>query len=182
MRERALNIIDNYYSGEPELKELLLAHSEAVAAKALDCIRKHGLADSVDTEFIEEAALLHDIGIFMTDAPSIHCHGAMPYICHGIIGAGLLEAEGMPAHALVCERHTGAGLTVADIESQNLPLPRHDMLPISLEEKVICYADKFFSKSGDPHKEKTLDNIMAQMEAHGQDSLERFKSLHELFG
>lgn len=182
MRERALRIIDEYYGHSPELKELLLLHSEAVAQKALECVRTNGLEEFVDIEFVEEAALLHDIGIFMTDAPSIHCHGSLPYICHGIAGAGLLEAEGLQRHARVAERHTGAGLTCKDIEAQNLPLPHRDFLPETMGEKLICYADKFFSKSGNPQKEKTLERVMAQMRAHGADTFNRFMELHLLFG
>ena len=88
----------------------------------------------------------------------------------------------MPRHARVAERHTGAGLTAAEIEAQKLPLPRTDMLPETMEEKLICYADKFFSKSGDPKKEKSLEKVMEQMKSHGEDTLARFMELHRLFG
>ena len=125
--------------------------------------------------------MLHDIGIFRTDAPSIHCYGSLPYICHGIEGRQILDEEGYPRHALVCERHTGAGITVGDITAQNLPLPRRDMCPVSLEEKLICYADKFFSKSRNLTEEKPVEKIIAQMEAHGADTLERFMQMHRLF-
>lgn len=182
MKQKALDIIEEYYGNTPELKELLLAHSEAVAAKAKECAEQRDLTGSLDMEFVEEASLLHDLGIFLTDAPSIHCHGSMPYICHGIAGAGLLELEDMPRHARVAERHTGAGLTAAEIEAQKLPLPRTDMLPETMEEKLICYADKFFSKSGDPKKEKSLEKVMEQMKSHGEDTLARFMELHRLFG
>ena len=85
-------------------------------------------------------------------------------------------------HALVCERHTGAGLSVEDIISQSLPLPHRDMLPLSIEEKLICYADKFYSKSGDIRREKPFDKVVESMRRHGEDTLERFMQLHELFG
>ena len=87
----------------------------------LFCADAKGL--DIDREFVYEAALLHDIGVVKCDAPSIHCHGTRPYICHGIEGRAMLESLGLPRHALVCERHTGSGLSVADIISQNLPLP-----------------------------------------------------------
>ena len=60
--------------------------------------------------------MLHDIGIFLTHAPQIGCHGDKPYICHGYLGRELLEKEGFPRHAIVCETHVGVGLTIADIE------------------------------------------------------------------
>ena len=55
--------------------------------------------------------------------------------------------RGYPQHARVCERHTGAGLTKREIIEQELPLPQQDFLPETTEEKLICYADKFFSKT-----------------------------------
>ncbi|MBQ2585514.1 MAG: HDIG domain-containing protein, partial [Bacteroidaceae bacterium] len=139
-------IIDKYYPEENELRRILMIHSRSVADKALAIAEAHPELP-IDKQFVEEAAMLHDIGIFRTNAPSIHCFGAEPYICHGTIGAQLMREEGFPQHALVCERHTGSGLSLLEIERQNLPVPHHDMLPLSLEEKLICYADKFFSKT-----------------------------------
>lgn len=107
--------------------------------------RKHPELN-LDTVFLEEAAMLHDIGIFLTHAPGIQCFGTEPYICHGYLGAGLVRKEGFPRHALVCERHTGAGLSLKDIMDQKLPVPHREMLPVSMEEQVICFADKFFRK------------------------------------
>ena len=106
-----LKIIDKYYPEENELKHILLVHSKDVANKALDMARKHPEL-GLDLNFIEEAAMLHDIGIFLTDASGICCFGSHPYICHGYLGAELVAAEGYPRHARVCERHTGAGLTL----------------------------------------------------------------------
>lgn len=175
---RSVEIIDKYYPAG-ELRDLLLTHSLYVARKAMECVGRRGL--DVDREFVVEAALLHDIGIFRTDAPGIHCHGTEPYICHGVIGRKLLDGLSMPRHALVCERHTGAGLSVDDIISQNLPLPHRDMLPLTLEEKLICYADKFFSKSGNPEEEKELERVKRMMAKHGEATLARFMELHALF-
>lgn len=175
-----LKIIEKYYQPGSPLYETLVVHSECVRDKALECISRRGL--EVDQDFVAEAAMLHDIGILRCDAPDIHCMGQLPYICHGIEGRRILDDEGYPRHALVCERHTGSGLTVEDIERQNLPLPRRDMLPLSVEEKLICYADKFFSKSGDLREEKSFDRVLRSMERHGADNIGRFLALHSLFG
>lgn len=174
------DIIARYYKDNSRLREILVTHSRLVADKALRCVEARGL--DVDREFVEEAAMLHDIGIFMCDAPDICCHGSLPYICHGVEGRRILEAEGLLRHALVCERHTGSGLTIADIEAQNLPLPHRDMTPRTTEERLICYADKFFSKSGDITREKSLERVVASMARHGRDTLDRFLSLHREFG
>ena len=173
-------IIDKYYGKESRLRTILTVHSRLVADKALLCARRAAL--DVDMQFVEEAAMLHDIGIIRCDAPDIFCHGSLPYICHGVEGRKILEEEGLPRHALVCERHTGAGLSIDDIRRQNLPLPLRDMTPKSLEEKLVCYADKFYSKSGDITREKPLEKVILSMQRHGEDTLERFLELHRLFG
>lgn len=82
----------------------------------------------------------------MTDADGICCFGSYSYICHGYLGADLMRKEGFPRHALVCERHTGAGISLQSIIDQQLPVPHRDMVPVSLEEQVICFADKFFQR------------------------------------
>lgn len=176
-------IIDKYYSNNSRLRTILTVHSRLVADKALqiaDRLEKNGI--TVDRDFIEESAMLHDIGIYRCDAPEIFCYGELPYICHGVEGRKILESEGLPKHALVCERHTGSGLTVDDISSQELPLPYRDMTPQSIEEKLICYADKFYSKSGEISKEKPIEKVITSMARHGEDTLERFLSLHRMFG
>lgn len=173
-------IIDKYYQNQSRLREILITHSRLVADKALKCAAVRNLA--IDREFVEEAAMLHDIGIFLCDAPGILCFGDKPYICHGVEGSKLLQEEGLTRHALVCERHTGAGLTIEDIKRQQLPLPLRDMTPVSLEEKLVCYADKFYSKSGNLEAEKSIEKVIASMARHGEDTLNRFLALHALFG
>lgn len=138
-------IIDKYYPVDNELKHILVTHSRSVADKALAMGRKHPEL-KLDLQFVEEAALLHDIGIFKTDAEKIYCMGHYPYICHGYLGADLMREEGFPRHALVCERHTGAGLTLESIIRQELPVPHREMVPVSLEEQLICFPINFSQK------------------------------------
>ena len=122
-------LIDKYYRGQDELKSLLLHHSRQVADKALELCAAHPEWNA-DTQFVEEAAMLHDIGIVYCDAPSIFCHGRDPYIRHGFIGAEILRHEGLPRHARVAERHTGSGLSRAQILLEELPLPPEDFLQV----------------------------------------------------
>ena len=141
-----IDIINKYYPEENELRHILLTHSRSVADKSLWIADRHPEL-SLDKDFLYEAAMLHDIGIFLTDAAGIHCFGDKPYICHGYLGADLIRGEGYPRHALVCERHTGAGLSLEGIIAQDLPVPHREMVPVSLEEQAICFADKFYSKT-----------------------------------
>lgn len=172
-------LIDKYYPVADELKHILLAHSHSVADKALWIADRHPELP-LDKAFLYEAAMLHDIGIFRTDAAGIHCFGKYPYICHGYLGADLVRGEGYPRHALVCERHTGAGLSLEEIVWQNLPVPRREMLPVSLEEQVVCFADKFYSKTH-LDREKSVKKARKSLERYGQAGLERFDRWCEQF-
>lgn len=133
-------------------------------------------------EFIEEASMLHDIGIFLTNAPKLGCFGYKAYVCHGYLGRELLDTEGLPRHALVCERHVGMGITYEEIQMNSLPLPLREMVPISLEETIICFADKFYSKSEhDLLHEKPMEKVREMIRGYGEDKLELFDEWSRLF-
>ena len=172
-------MIDAYYPEDNERKHILLVHSRLVAEKALRIADGHPELN-LDKDFLYEAGMLHDIGIFLTNAPGIFCFGDQPYICHGYLGADLMRREGYPRHALVCERHTGAGLSLDDIIAQNLPVPHRDMLPVSMEEQVICFADKFYSKTH-LEREKTVEKARKSISNFGNVGLERFDHWCEQF-
>lgn len=160
----------------PVALSIILEHSRCVAKKALQIAAGSPFAESLDTAFIEEAALLHDIGVSMTDAPALDCHGTKPYICHGILGREILENAGLPRHALVCERHIGVGLTIADIIAQHLPLPHREMLPVSNEEKIIACADLYYSKKRmNLSTEKSLEMIKSNLAQFGSAKVAVFE-------
>lgn len=172
-------IIEKYYPEDGALRRLLLSHSRQVADLCLDVCRRHPELD-IDQVFIEEAAMLHDIGIRWCHAPGIFCTGDEPYLRHGIIGGRVLRDEGLPRHARVCERHSVAGITRRQIEERQLPLPLADWLPETLDEQLVCYADKFFSKSH-PERVLTAEQAAHSLEPFGNDGVERFLHWHELF-
>lgn len=194
-----LDIIHHFYPEDTPLRRLLLLHSECVRDKALALLEGSSFRDqhpstTLNLDLIIAGSMLHDIGICATYAPGILCEGTESYICHGTIGARMLRqlvAEGsfsaedaamLEACARICERHTGAGLTRQDILSQGLPIePAVDLLPETLEEQLVCLADKFFSKSGDPRKEKPLEHVRRSMMKFGADSLARFDALCSTF-
>ena len=174
-----IELIDRYYSHVPELREVLLVHSRQVAERALSIVDKHPEFE-VDRNFIEEAAMLHDIGIIYCNAPKIHCHGNHQYIEHGYLGAELLRKEGFPLHAGVAERHTGSGITLEQVIRENLPLPERDYCPKTIEEEIICYADKFYSKS---HlgEELPYDKVRNNIWRYGHGAVTRFDRWREMF-
>lgn len=174
-----VEILLHYYEPTSRAYQLLLEHSLQVRDKATRMAERHPEL-SIDLPFTREAALLHDIGVFLTCAPDIDCHGDKPYVCHGYLGADLLRAEGFPQHALVCERHTGAGISLAMIREQELPLPDREMIPRSIEEQLICFADKFFSKTH-PGMEKSATQVRAGIAPFGKESVERLEKWFQLF-
>lgn len=171
----AYALIDKYYAQTPELRRVLVTHSEQVRDRALRIIDAHPEWD-VDRDFVAEAALLHDIGIIYCSAPKIFCFGTHKYIEHGFLGAELLRREGLPQHALVAERHTGSGITHDQVLREDLPIPVQDYLPVSLAERIICYADKFYSKS---HlgEEVAIEKIRHNMWKYGHDAILRWERL-----
>lgn len=173
-------IIDKYYPSENELRRILLTHSRSVAGRCLKIAKAHPDL-RLDKTFLEEAAMLHDIGIFKCDAPGIQCFGTEPYIRHGVIGGQLLRQEGLFLHAQVCERHTGTGLSRQQIVERGLPLdPSGVYEPDTLEEQVICYADKFYSKTH-LERERTVVETAQSLEKFGADGVRKFLHWVEMF-
>jgi uncharacterized protein len=180
--DEAIGILSRFYDSASRAFALLKTHGKLVADKALAAAAAVAHL-APDRDFIRSAAMLHDIGIFLTRSPGLDCHGTEPYVRHGVLGREILDGLGLPRHALVCERHVGAGISAAEVRRFNLPLPDRDMLPVSIEEQLVCYADKFFSKNGSGEaREKSVADIVVGLRAHGQDQVARFLGWARLFG
>lgn len=176
-----IDIISEFYVPGSKAYRRLIKHGRQVAIKALGIAIKMPHINP-DLEFVQEAAMLHDIGIFMTNSPELGLSGEYPYVCHGYLGREILEKRGLPQHALVCERHVGVGITAEEIKQRRLPLPDRDMVPVSIEEKIICFADKFFSKNGNSNDgEKSIKDILCSLERYGDDKVERFQEWMKKF-
>lgn len=177
-----LSIIEKYYKPGSESYRILVQHSTSVRNLAILIARKNPHLHP-NEELLSVAAMLHDIGIFLTNAPEIDCHGTYPYLCHGYLGRELLEKEGYPEIALFCERHTGTGITLEEILQNQLPLPHRNLVPTTVEEKIVCYADKFFSKSGENlTKPKKLKQIYSSLIRYGEHKAREFDQFIGLFG
>lgn len=129
------------YATSETAYRIIVAHSQAVTNKALAIAKKFPQTDS---DFIYEAGMLHDIGVYFVNAPKIFCFGSEPYLKHTVIGAEILLKEGLPKHARVAETHTGVGIDAAEIIANNLPLPVKDYHPETLEEKLLAMLICFF--------------------------------------
>ncbi len=127
-KNKSLLLLNKYFNNSGD--NSVVNHSLAVsnnARRIAKKIKENGY--EVDVNFIEIAALLHDIGRSKS-------HGTM----HGIIGAKIIMDElGDEKIARVCKTHIGAG--IAKDETKKLQLPKEDYLPETLEEKIIAHAD-----------------------------------------
>ena len=173
-------IIEAFYRPGGRAYALLVRHGRQVAAMALEVARRVPHLNP-DMEFIREAALMHDIGIFLTRAPGLGCIGRHAYVCHGYLGGEILREMGLPDHAAVCERHVGAGLTAVEIREQDLPLPPRDMIPMSVEEQIIAYADKFYSKLDRRSGEKRPADILDELGRYSNAAAQRFRAWIDRF-
>jgi uncharacterized protein len=176
------DIIIKYYPPGSLRHKIYVPHCRAVADLAIRIAKAHP-EWGIDLEKLEATAMLHDIGIFLTDAPDIGCFGDLPYLAHGYKGRELLEKEGFQDIAPVCERHIGVGLTINDIIRNNLPLPKREMMPVTLEEKIVCFADKFFSKSKKNLAEpKPMEKVKKNISKYGPEKWKIFEGMIEMFG
>lgn len=109
----------------------IVGHCKACAGiSKLLCDRATQQGRAVNTEAAFAGALLHDIGRSQTQL-----------VGHGYVGAGILEKEGVdPVVVEIVRRHVGAGISPE--EAVTLGFPPGDYIPRTLEQKVVCFADK----------------------------------------
>jgi uncharacterized protein (TIGR00295 family) len=114
--------------------ERIVAHCQTVtsASRVLaDALQARKSA--VDRIAVLSGALLHDIGRSRTQT-----------VEHGYVGAKILEEEGVDAIVVeIVRRHVGAG--IAAEEASKLGFPKGDYIPRTLEQRVVCFADKMVS-------------------------------------
>lgn len=174
-------IINNLIKPDTLTYKIYTIHCVLVTNKALEIARRLNLSNE-ELKFIEEASMLHDIGVIKVNSSKMDCSGELPYICHGIAGKKILNDLNLPKHALVAERHVGIGITIQDIKRQNLPLPLRYMRPKTLPEKIITYADLFFSK-----REETLwvkdqaQDIISEIKDYGPEKEKIFLDWQKQF-
>ena len=140
----------------------------------------------IDEHLATIGGLLHDIGTYRvlkhdgSDGEPLQFDGKR-YILHGLLGYEYLLEQGVDESiAQFARNHTGVGLTQQMVIAQNLPLPHHDLQPETIEEKLICYADKFYSKSH-LSREKTIEQAEKSLAKFGGETLARFRAIKDIF-
>jgi uncharacterized protein len=136
-----------------------------------------------DESFVYEASILHDIGVYKTNAPSIGCYGSEPYMRHGIWGAELLNRKiQFKKYSRVCETHIGVSISKDEILEYSLPLPAYSIEPVTVEEKIVAYSDSFFSKSSQHlTKPKPFELVLKKQKKHSLRGAKILEEWHRLF-
>lgn len=135
-----------------------------LAVKIAKRFRDKGI--QVDMKLVEIGSLLHDIG-----RSKIH------NIQHGIIGAKIASSLDLPKPLIkIIERHIGAG--IPSEEARRIGLPPRDYLPLSLEEKIVTYADKLVKGSRYISFEEALNDFSKEV-GWNHPAIKRFRKLDE---
>ncbi|MBU2561527.1 MAG: HD domain-containing protein [Nanoarchaeota archaeon] len=166
----AIQLLRKYATSEKDL-DIVLAHSKAVQRKALDIASRINKAGKkkVDVEFLRAASILHDIGRF--EYPPWECP-----VKHGVAGEMILKKEGLDRRfQRICSTHLGAGLTASDIRRQKLPIPAKDYMPRTVEEKIICYADRRVKLT----RPIRIETELRRAAKYGKAAVDRLQKLHD---
>jgi uncharacterized protein len=143
----------------------VINHCQAVTDFAMEITRKlqaKGL--KINLELVEAGAMLHDLGRAKT-------HG----VEHSLVGAQMAKALGLPQPVIdIIKRHVGAGITQE--EAAWLGWPKDVYVPQTLEEKVVCYADKRI----DHDKLVPIETEIQRLQSQGfVEGAERVRRLHD---
>jgi uncharacterized protein len=158
-REQATEILQKHHCSAK-----VIEHCQAVASLALDLSKQLEAKNyKVNFELVKAGALLHDLGRSQTHS-----------VNHGVVGAKLAEAEGLPAEVVyIIKRHVGAGIT--NQEAENFGWPKDNYIPTTLEEKIVCYADKLVDGSKIAPIGLTIEQLKREQK---NDAAERVRNLH----
>ena len=104
----------------------------------------------IDKELLEKGALVHDVGVYFCFDEDFNPDKKAPdYFYHGRQGEKFLRSQGIDDNKVIrfTTVHTGVGITKEDIKREKLDLPEKNFVPVSLEEQILTYADKFHTKA-----------------------------------
>lgn len=159
-REQALQLLREHQC-PPEV----INHCKAVTKLALETtgiLKERGL--KIDSELVEAGALLHDIGRSKTH--TVH---------HVVVGAEIAKTAGLPDSVIsVIKRHVGGGITAS--EAKKLGWPEDVYVPITLEEKIVSYADKLIENSKRAPIEVTIEKLYREQKV---EAAERVRKLYD---
>lgn len=160
-REQAIQLLR-----ENKCSDQVVKHCVAVAEFALEM--GHELKDKgcdLDLQLVEIGALLHDIGRAKTH--SVH---------HAMAGSEMAKESGLPSSVIsIIGRHVGGGITRKEAEELGWPKDQ-DYVPVTLEEKVVSYADKLIQGSKRVPIGVVVEELKMELKP---EAAERVTRLHE---
>jgi uncharacterized protein len=159
-REQALQLLR-----ENQCSAKVINHCEAVTELALETaniLEERGL--KIDFAIVEIGALLHDLGRSKTH--TVH---------HAVVGAEIAKSAGLPDSVVsIIKRHVGGGISSS--EAEKLGWPKDVYVPITLEEKIVSYADKLIENSERAPIDVTIEKLSGERK---YDAAERVRKLYE---
>jgi uncharacterized protein len=145
-REQALEILR-----KNRCSEKVIRHCKSVAKLSVNlatACQEKGL--NVNLDLVEIGALLHDVG-----------RGKTHTVHHAIVGASIAKEAGLPESVVsIIKRHVGGGITSS--EAEELGWPKDNYMPQTLEEKIVCYADKLIGASERIPIQTTIDQLVKE--------------------
>ena len=148
-------------------EEAVIKHCIAVAELALEIAAANKNRNkNIDEGLIFTGALLHDMG-------RARSHG----VEHGFLGGELAKASGLDDRLVkIIQRHVGAGITAE--EAKQLGLPPISLMPETIEEKIVAYADCLIEGTRRTSVEHAISNLKKKLGAR-HPAVGRLKKLHE---
>ncbi len=120
----------------------------------------------IDIQLVEIGGLLHDIGRSKTHT-----------VDHGFIGGEIARSLALPQSVVkAIERHVGGGIPKE--EAKQLGWPTRSYLPLTWEEKIVCYADKRVEGLRIVPIKQALRSYIAHL-GRNHPAIDRIKKLHE---
>jgi uncharacterized protein len=168
--EGAWQLLEDYARRfRPDWKESMVVHAEIVLDLATFIA---GLVDEdINMGTLRLGAILHDIG--RTKAKQV--------VEHGVLGGEILRAEGFPKGVVrIAETHLGVGITRE--EAEKLGLGSRDLVPETLEERIVCYADNllFYIKEEGRHELRGRKAVVERFRAElGEEYAKRAEEFME---
>src|SRR5690606_25667612 len=74
-----------------------------------------------------------------------------------------------------CLVHTATGLTLNDLVREGLPTDEGDLVPVTLEEEIVTYADKFHTKHPAFDSYETIKKRIAKYDPSRAVRLDNFR-------
>ncbi|TFG56119.1 MAG: HDIG domain-containing protein [Methanomassiliicoccus sp.] len=152
---------------EEMLPAVVVRHVCTVNIVAMTIAQRCG----ADLELVNAASLLHDIGRSRT-------HGVQ----HVTEGVRIAREHDLPEPLVLCiSRHIASGFTSE--EAKELGLPDGDYMPVTLEDKVVSFADNLVSDRSIKTTAQTVERMRSKgFELSAARMLVIGKELSELCG